>query len=126
MVSAASRNRRRQERIDQNYHHALTGLRRVRLGPQRMGGSIRWRMRDSDWLPAGMLAIVVSATLVILALLVTVLWLSFTASAPGNPKLIYTAGNFREVFFDARTYGALLNTLGFSTISLAVALLFGL
>lgn len=87
---------------------------------------IRWGVRDRDWMSAGMLAIVVAATLVILAHLAAVLWLSFIDSAPGSPRPIYTAGNFREVFFDARTYGVLLNTIGFSTISLAVALLFGL
>src|SRR5690348_3451894 len=91
-----------------------------------MSGLTRWGVRNRDWMPAGMLAIVVAATLVILALLATVLWLSFIDSAPGNPRLIYTVGNFREVFFDARTYGVLLNTIGFSTVSLAVALLFGL
>src|ERR1700746_1632767 len=79
--------------------------------PSRMTGSNRWGALDRDWMPAGMLAIVVAATLVILTLFATVLWLSFVDSAPGNPRLIYTAANFSEVFFDARTYGALLNTL---------------
>jgi len=91
-----------------------------------MTGLTRWNVRDRDWMPAGMLAIVVAAALVILALLTTVLWLSFTDSAPGNPRLIYTAGNFSEVFSDARTYGTLVNTIGFSSVSLVVALLFGL
>jgi len=94
--------------------------------PPDVVGSTRWRARDHDWMPAGMLAIVVITTFVILALLAAVLWLSFTDSAPGNPRLIYTAGNFREVFSDPRTYGVLLNTVGFSTISLTVALAFGL
>lgn len=91
-----------------------------------MTGLTRWAMRDRDWMPAAMLAIVVAATLVILALLATVLWLSFVDSAPGNLRLIYTAENFREAFVDARTYSVLVNTLGFSIVSLAVALLFGL
>jgi len=91
-----------------------------------MTGLTRWNVRDRDWMPAGMLAIVVAAALVIVALLATVLWLSFTDSAPGNPRLIYTAGNFSEVFSDARTYGTLVNTIGFSSVSLVVALLFGL
>lgn len=91
-----------------------------------MSGSSCWRLRDRDWMPAGMLAFVVTATLVILALLATILWLSFTDSAPGSAQLSYTAGNFKEVFSDARTYGVLLNTVGFSAVSLAVALSFGL
>src|SRR6516225_489061 len=95
-------------------------------GPQRMTGLSRGGEHDRDWMPAGMLAIVVAATLVILANLAAVLWLSFIDSAPGSPRSIYTAGNFRQVFSDARTYGALLNTVGFSAISLAVALSFGL
>ena len=91
-----------------------------------MTGLSRGGEHDRDWMPAGMLAIVVAATLVILANLAAVLWLSFIDSAPGSPRSIYTAGNFRQVFSDARTYGALLNTVGFSAISLAVALSFGL
>jgi iron(III) transport system permease protein len=75
---------------------------------------------------AAMLAIVVAATLVILAHLAAVLWLSFIDGAPGNSRLIYTVGNFREVFFDARTYQVLHNTMGFSAVSLAVAMSFGL
>lgn len=91
-----------------------------------MTGLIRWGVHDRDWMTAGMLTIVVAATLAILAHLGAVLWLSFIDSAPGNPRLIYTAGNFSAVFFDARTYGVLLNTVGFSAVSLAVALLFGI
>ena len=91
-----------------------------------MTGLARWGARDRDWMPVGMLAIVVATTFVILALLATVLWLSFIDSAPGNPRSIYTVGNFSEVFSDARTYGVLLNTLGFAAVSLLVALAFGL
>jgi iron(III) transport system permease protein len=96
------------------------------IGRQRMTGLARWGARDRDWMPVGMLAIVVATTFVILALLATVLWLSFIDSAPGNPRSIYTVGNFSEVFSDARTYGVLLNTLGFAAVSLLVALAFGL
>jgi iron(III) transport system permease protein len=86
----------------------------------------RWGGRDRDWMPAGMLAVVGAATLGILAQLVAVLWLSFTDSAPGNSRLIYTVANFSQVFSDPRTYGVLLNTVGFSAVSLMVALVFGL
>jgi iron(III) transport system permease protein len=96
------------------------------IGRQRMTGLARWGDRDHDWMPVGMLAIVLATTFVILALLATVLWLSFIDSAPGNSRSIYTVGNFGEVFSDVRTYGVLLNTLAFAAVSLLVALSFGL
>jgi iron(III) transport system permease protein len=76
-------------------------------------------------LPAVMLLVVVGASAVVLCLLAVVLWLSWTSGSPGDPDLTYTAQNFVEVFSDPRTFRVLLDTIGFSLISLAVALAFG-
>jgi iron(III) transport system permease protein len=81
---------------------------------------------DIDILPTAMLAVVVAVSLVIVAHLAVMTWLSFTSGTPGDPKLIYTAENFITVFSDARTYSVLLDTVGFSLVSLLIALLFGL
>jgi iron(III) transport system permease protein len=84
------------------------------------------RRTAGDLLPAGMLAIVILSSLVILAHLGVVLWLAWTIGTPGDPDLTYTAGNFVEVFSDARTYSVLLDTFAFAFVSLVVALAFGI
>jgi iron(III) transport system permease protein len=77
-------------------------------------------------MPAIMLLVVVVASVVVVCHLVVVLWLSWTNGRPGDPELRYTARNFIEVFSDQRTYGVLIDTLGFALISLVVALVFGI
>src|SRR5258708_26979926 len=79
-----------------------------------------------DLLPAAMLAVVVFASFVILVLLATVLWLAWTTGSPGIQALAYTPGNFVELFTDQRTYTLLIDTLGFASVSLGVALAFGI
>ena len=53
-----------------------------------------------DLMPAIMLSVVLIASVVILAHLAVVLWLSWTDGSPGDPDLGYTAQNFVEVFSD--------------------------
>ncbi len=77
-------------------------------------------------MPLLMLIAVVSASLVILCHLAVVLWLAWTNGSPGDPDLSYTAQNFVEVFSDPRTFTVLIDTFEFSSISLAVALVFGI
>src|SRR6185369_10924247 len=84
------------------------------------------RRTAGDLLPAGMLLVAIVSSLVILAHLGVVLWLAWTIGTPGDPDLAYTAGNFVEVFSDARTYSVLLDTLAFAFVSLVVALAFGI
>jgi iron(III) transport system permease protein len=84
------------------------------------------RRSVGDLLPTGMLLVVIVSSLVILAHLGVVLWLAWTSGSPGNPDLNYTAGNFIEVFSDARTYSVLLDTFAFALVSLVVALAFGI
>jgi iron(III) transport system permease protein len=78
-----------------------------------------------DALPAVMLLVVVGTSALVLCLLGVVLWLSWTNGSPGDADLSYTAQNFVEVFSDPRTFTVLLDTIGFSLISLLVALAFG-
>src|ERR1700691_4750119 len=82
--------------------------------------------RDIDAMRVVMLAIVVAASLIILAHLAVVIWLAWTDGTPGDAKLVYTANNFISVFSDVRTYSVLRDTLGFSLVSLLIALAFGL
>jgi iron(III) transport system permease protein len=84
------------------------------------------RRTAGDLLPAGMLLVVILSSVVILAHLGVVLWLAWTSGSPGDPDLTYTAGNFVEVFSDARTYSVLVDTFAFAFVSLAVALAFGI
>ncbi len=77
-------------------------------------------------MPIGMFVVVIVVSSIILAHLAVVIWLSWTDGTPGDPKFIYTANNFIEVFSDVRTYSVLRDTVGFSLISLVIALLFGL
>jgi iron(III) transport system permease protein len=86
----------------------------------------RSRRAPGDLMPAVMLLIVVTASLVILAHLAVVLWLAFTRGSPGDPALAYTVQNFIEVFTEPRTFAVLLDTIAFAAIALAVALAFGL
>jgi iron(III) transport system permease protein len=87
---------------------------------------IEERHAVGDLLPAGMLLVVILASVVILAPLGVVLWLSWTSGTPGNPDLIYTTNNFIEVFSDGRTYSVLVDTFAFAFVSLAIALAFGI
>jgi len=68
-----------------------------------------------------MLAIAVAASACVVVLLATVLWLSFTDGAPGDPALGYTLAHYVEVFSDRFTYRVLANTCVFLIVTLVVA-----
>jgi iron(III) transport system permease protein len=91
-----------------------------------MSGLQRLRQTDIDFMPIGMLTIVILVSLPICGLLAAVLRLSFTAGAPGESTLAYTGKNFVEVFSDVRTYSVLRDTVSFSAVSLVIALAFAL
>ncbi len=82
--------------------------------------------RTRDLLPHFMLGTVVITSLVIVAHLAVVLWLSFVGGSPTDERLIYGLSNYHEVFTGTRTYRVVLDTCGFGLYSLAVALLFGI
>jgi iron(III) transport system permease protein len=89
--------------------------------------SFRFRGRDTiDLMPAIALAVVVVTSVVVVCLLAVVVWLAWTSGRPGDPELGYTAQNFVEVFSDRRTYNVLIDTFAFASISLVVAVGFGI
>lgn len=84
------------------------------------------RFGVAEPLPVAMFATVVVVSVVILAHLGIVFWLSVTDGSPGISSLTYTWNNFLEVFGDRRTFSVLLNTFGFAALSLVVAIAFGI
>src|SRR5665213_4227092 len=62
------------------------------------------------------------ASLVVLALLAIVLWLSVIDGQPGDPDLSYTTANYVETFGDPFVWRALFNTFVFSGLTLAVSM----
>lgn len=85
-----------------------------------------FHLRMAEVLPRAMLAGVLLVSLVILLLLAVILWLSWLNGSPGNPVFSYGWQNYIEVFSTRQTFDVLMNTFGFSGISLAVALVFGI
>jgi iron(III) transport system permease protein len=77
-------------------------------------------------LPSILIAVVAAASLAIAAHLGVVIWLAWVAGSPGDAHLTYTAANYVHVFTDPQTYQVVLDTLGFATFSLAVAVAFGI
>ena len=75
-----------------------------------------------DILPPIMVGAAVLASLTVFSLLVVIFWLSFVDGSPGDDDLTYTLSFYSEIFLDPFTYRVLLNTVLFSTITLAVAL----
>ena len=65
-------------------------------------------------------------SVLVLALLATTLWLAFRTGDPNDPDAAYALTNFVEVFSDPFTWRVLGNTIGFSVVTLLVALGFGL
>ena len=65
-------------------------------------------------------------SLLILAPLVVVFWLSFFEGSLLDPVIRYSFNNYVKVFTEPFTYKVLWNTAGFSLIALAVSFLFGL
>ena len=68
-----------------------------------------------------MIALVAAASAIVLTLLATVLWLSFTEGTPGDPALGYSLRHYVEVFLDRFTYEVLWNTFLFQIVTLLVA-----
>ena len=81
--------------------------------------------RFDPWPPV-FLALVVVASLFILALLAVVVWLSFRIGGLADANATYAIGNYPAIFLDPFTYRVLLDTVGFSLVTLAVSFLFGL
>jgi len=89
-------------------------------------GIISRRLGQADpwaWLMVG---VATFFSLLILAPLVVVFWLSFFEGSLLDPVTRYSFNNYIKVFTEPFTYKVLWNTAGFSFIALAVSFLFGL
>ena len=86
------------------------------------GGEARGRV--DPW-PGLMLAAALAASVVVVAQLAVLLWLSVYEGTLGDPRAAYGLRNFADVFGDPFTVSVLLNTIGFSATALGVALIFG-
>lgn len=86
----------------------------------------RGRAPRFAWFPATMLGLSAGASLLVLVLLATVLWLSLAEGGPGDLAGRYTLAHYRDIFESSFTYRVLGNTFLFSGLTLLVALLFGL
>ena len=73
-----------------------------------------------------MLAVVLAISLFIIVLPGIIFWLSVREGRPIDPDAVYSFVHYIEVFSDSFVYEVLLNTLGFSIVTLLVALIFGL
>jgi iron(III) transport system permease protein len=78
----------------------------------------------SGWAVA-MVTIASVLSIIVLAMLAIVLWLSVIDGQPGDIDLAYTFAHYVEIFTDKFTYRVIHNTLVFSAITLAVAMVFG-
>ncbi|HEY7163151.1 MAG TPA: iron ABC transporter permease [Candidatus Binatia bacterium] len=70
-------------------------------------------------------AIASAALMPVIALVTVVFWMGFWQSGPGEP-VVYTVDHFRQILTDSFTYRTLLNTLGFASTTVTVALFFAI
>jgi len=84
------------------------------------------RLGQVDPWAALMVGVASFFSVLILAPLLVVLWLSFFEGSLLDPITRYSFNNYIKVFGEPFTYKVLWNTAGFSSIALAVSFLFGL
>src|SRR5215469_12872799 len=89
-------------------------------------GIISRRLGQVDPWAVLMVAVASFFSVLILAPLLVVLWLSFFEGSLLDPITRYSFNNYVKVFGEPFTYKVLWNTAGFSSIALAVSFLFGL
>ncbi len=69
--------------------------------------------------------VIAPMVITIVGLLSAVVWLSFLTGQPGLPDTEYTLENYVTLYADPFVVTALINTIGFASISVVVALFFG-
>jgi iron(III) transport system permease protein len=77
---------------------------------------------NDRWFVVGVATV---ALLPILAFLVIIFWMGFWQGSPGEP-VVYTVKHYQNLFADSFTYRTLLNTLGFASTAVIVALSFAI
>ena len=93
------------------------GLTALGSKPQSLAGK-------ADALPGVMFGATIAMSVIIIACLGIVFWISFIEGEP-DAEYVYTLRNYVSVTLDSRTYEVLWNTLGFAFCSLAVAFSLG-
>lgn len=81
---------------------------------------------ERDPWPRIMLATVLFGCFLIMALVVTVIWMGFFEGLPGDEDRDFTLSQYASVFLDSSTYVMLWNTVQFSIVSCIVACGFGI
>lgn len=87
------------------------------------GQSTRGGARDVG--PHIFLGAVIFASVIIVALIAVVVWLSFRDGMAGDSNAVWTTANYPEIFLNPFTYRVLLNTFEFAVVVLIVSLGFG-
>ena len=95
------------------------------MGLTALGSKQQSLAGKADALPRVMFGATLAMSVIILACLGIVFWISFIEGEP-DAEYVYTLGNYVSVALDSRTYEVLWNTLGFAFASLAVAFFFGI
>ena len=95
------------------------------MGLTALGSKQQSLAGKADALPRVMFGATLAMSVIILACLGIVFWISFIEGEP-DAEYVYTLGNYASVALDSRTYEVLWNTLGFAFASLAVAFFFGI
>jgi len=85
---------------------------------------LRRRPSTVDWSQAAILGVAALASLAIIGLLVTIVWMSFRTGVPGQPSP-YTLSNYTSLLADPYNYRVMVTTLIFSGVTIGVAIPLG-
>jgi iron(III) transport system permease protein len=85
---------------------------------------LRRRPLAVDWSQAAIFGVAALASLAIIGLLVTIVWMSFRTGVPGQPSP-YTLSNYTSLLADPYNYRVMVTTLIFSGVTIAVAIPLG-
>jgi len=85
---------------------------------------LRSRPSAVDWSQAAILGVAALASLAIIGLLVTIVWMSFRTGVPGQPSP-YTLSNYTSLLADPYNYRVMVTTLIFSGVTIGVAIPLG-
>lgn len=85
---------------------------------------LRRRPSAVDWSQAAILGVAALASLAIIGLLVTIVWMSFRTGVPGQPSP-YTLSNYTSLLADPYNYRVMVTTLIFSGVTIGVAIPLG-
>ena len=91
---------------------------------KRGGFAAAWRRADL-W-PGSAIGVAFGLSVLIVATLLVVMWLSIVKGSPGDADLTYTLSNYTEAFSDPGLGHMLSDTFAFSFVTLVIAVLFGL